>query len=229
MRSRIVDIALLVGLVAVGGGILWTLFTLGSAPRTAAPEPPAQSAPIAPTTPGPSAGMPATPPLADGGADGGANGGANGGVVAIDPDDPSDDPVDAVDAEAEAVPDEDVAAVSPDDEVADADAPVVPIEPGGTVDLERVGFSFVTGGAGACSVVLEAWTHVAVSRDLLAGYGCGAEVLVTLSEPIDGRSEVVAVIGDTMNPSFERTVNVYVAEDEPAFEYGTISGTLTDR
>ncbi|MDA0700073.1 MAG: hypothetical protein O3A02_02545, partial [bacterium] len=103
------------------------------------------------------------------------------------------------------------------------------VVPPGTVALERVGFSFVTGGAGACGVVLEAWTHVAVSRDLLAAYGCGAEVLVTLDDAAGGRTEVVGVIGDTMNPSFERTVNVYVGADEDAFAYGLTTGTFTLR
>ncbi len=218
MRSRIVDIALLVGLVAVAGGILWTLFTLGSGPRTTRPAPtptvnadnrtPADPAPVAPgrvgadPTPGPA-----------------------GGVVAVDPDDESSAAANA----GAAVRDDDGSPDEEPGEVAEAPEPRAPLVPGGTIELERVGFSFVTGGAGACGVTLEAWTHVAVSRDLLDAYGCGAEVVVTLEEPVAGRSEVVGVIGDTMNPSFERTVNVYVAEDEPAFEYGTTSGTFTDR
>jgi hypothetical protein len=101
--------------------------------------------------------------------------------------------------------------------------------PPGTVALGRVGFSFATGGTGACGVVLEPWRHVAVSRDLLAAYGCGAEVVVTLDDPAGDRDELVGVIGDTMNPSFELTVNVYVAEDEPAFQYGLTTGTFTPR
>jgi hypothetical protein len=216
MRSRIVDIALLVGLVAVAGGILWTLFTLGSGPRTTRPAPtPTVDADT--RTPADPALVEPDPVAAD------PTPGPAGGVVAVDPDDePSVAGADAVPAD-DASPDEEPG------EVAEAPERRAPLVPGGTIELERVGFSFVTGGAGACGVTLEAWTHVAVSRDLLDAYGCGAEVVVTLEEPVAGRSEVVGVIGDTMNPSFERTVNVYVAEDEPAFEYGTTSGTFTDR
>ncbi|MBA2668051.1 MAG: hypothetical protein H0U69_13565, partial [Trueperaceae bacterium] len=102
-----------------------------------------------------------------------------------------------------------------------------PPVPAGTVAVERLGFSFVTGGPGACGMVLEAWTHVAVSRELLAEYGCGARVRVTLDEPAGGRDVFEGVIGDTMNPQFARTLNVYVGVDEPAFEYGLSSGTIT--
>ncbi len=87
----------------------------------------------------------------------------------------------------------------------------------------------MTGGAGACGIVLEPWTHVAVSRELLEAYGCGAEVTVTLDDPADGRTSVDAVVADTMNPSFSRTVNVYVGEDEPAFDYGLTAGTIQPR
>lgn len=98
--------------------------------------------------------------------------------------------------------------------------------PPGPVRIQRIGFSFVTGGPGACGVVLESWRHVAVSRELLAAYGCGAEVSITLEEEKGGRRQFDAVIGDTMNPSFSRTVNIYVGEDEPALQYGVTSGTL---
>ena len=97
--------------------------------------------------------------------------------------------------------------------------------PEGAFDLERVGFSFA-GAVGACSVPLEAWRHVAVSRDILAEYPCGSEVTVDLAEPVAGRSSFRAVVGDTMNPSNVRTVNIYVAPDEPAFEYGVTAGRL---
>lgn len=219
MRSRIVDLALLVGLVAVSGGILWTLFTLGGGPRaTPTPAPPAANAGATPATP---AGATTA---------GGASAGARG-VVPVDPDAASDA------ADAPALDATDAAAAEPVDGVPAATgsladpAPAAPprVLPEGTLALERVGFSFVTGGPGACGVVLEAWVHVAVSRDLLAAYGCGAEVLVTLDDPAGGRSEVVGVIGDTMNPSFERTVNVYVGTDEDAFAYGLTSGTFAAR
>jgi 3D (Asp-Asp-Asp) domain-containing protein len=105
-----------------------------------------------------------------------------------------------------------------------AEAPPVPP---GTVELPRLGFSFVTGGPGACGVVLEPWTHVAVSRELLAAYGCGARVRVTLDDAAGGVDAFEGVVGDTMNPQFSRTVNVYVAEDEPALEYGVTTGSIT--
>ena len=98
--------------------------------------------------------------------------------------------------------------------------------PPGPVQLERVGFSFVTGGAGACGIVLEPWRHIAVSRELLAAYGCGAEVTVSLEDEKAGRQQFEAVIGDTMNPSHSRTVNIYVGQDEPALQYGITTGVL---
>lgn len=208
MRSRLLDLALIVGLVVVAGGIMWTLFNLGSAPRGAGtPAAPRAAAPAA-TTPS----APVTTPLAP---DAAATPSA------------STPPANATgDAGTAAGGTESEPAATPEPAAEPAPPRVVPP---GTIELERVGFSFVTGGPGACGVVLEAWVHVAVSRDLLATYGCGAEVLVTLDEPAGGRSEVLGVIGDTMNPSFERTVNVYVAEDEPAFQYGLTAGTFAPR
>jgi hypothetical protein len=229
MRSRVIDIALLLGLVAVAGAIMWTLFNLGGTPRSTQPPPtPAREAqpvpgteggrvvPVAPGAPGDEAAP----------GDGAPGDGAPGGAAAIA--EPSADDPDA-DGGAPEAP----AAAAPP-----AAAPAVPGQPpggaeaaatvpGGTVDLERIGFSFVTGGPGACGVVLEAWTHVAVSRDLLAAYGCGARVRVTLADAAGDRSSFEGVVGDTMNPQFARTVNVYVGEDEPAFEYGLTSGTIT--
>jgi len=35
------------------------------------------------------------------------------------------------------------------------------------------------------------------------------------------------IVGDTMNESWSRTVNVYVAQDEPALSYGLATGSLT--
>ncbi len=211
MRSRLLDVVLIVGLVVVAGGIMWTLFNLGSPGRTA-------TTPTAPSAPAAGSGSPTITPVAPSSTTAPSQtapstvGSAASGATPADP----------------ATPD---AGATP---AADA-TPATPVEPApravppGTVALERVGFSFVTGGAGACGVVLEPWTHVAVSRDLLAAYGCGAEVTVTLDDPAGGRSEVVGVIGDTMNPSFELTVNVYVGADEPAFQYGLTTGTFTPR
>lgn len=92
--------------------------------------------------------------------------------------------------------------------------------------LERVGFAFVTGSVGACGVPLQPWQHVAVSRDLLDRYGCGASVEVTLSESVAGRERVVAQIGDTMGAEITGTVNIFVGPDEPALEYGVLEGRL---
>lgn len=219
MRSRLLDIALIVGLVVVAGGIMWTLFNLGTSPRPAAtPSPTSPAAgPPAGAGPGPTVTTPIAPVDP---------------ATAATPDPTAEAPgapgaADAPDAAGAAsdagAADTGEAAVTPA-----TPPPPRPVPPG-TVALERVGFSYVTGGPGACGVVLEAWTHVAVSRDLLAAYGCGAEVRVTLDDPANGRSEVVGVIGDTMNPSFELTVNVYVGEDEDAFAYGLTTGTFTPR
>lgn len=102
---------------------------------------------------------------------------------------------------------------------------VVPVSEGNLV-LERIGFSFVTGGAGACSIVLEPWRHVAVSRDILATYPCGTELSITLAEPIGGRQSFRAIVADTMNPVHEKTVNIYVGQEEPALSYGVREGRL---
>jgi hypothetical protein len=228
MRSRLLDVVLIVGLVAVAGGIMWTLFNLGSGPRTDAPSPsspsavsPARSAPtgsqVTPVDPAGAQALPGDP--------------AGSTAAAVDP---AGSTAAAVDPDAAPPPPGADGGTAPDG--ADANPPAVAapppeprVVPEGSVALERVGFSYVTGGPGACGVVLEAWVHVAVSRDLLATYGCGTEVLVTLDDPAGGRSEVAGVIGDTMNPSFERTVNVYVGEDEDAFAYGLTTGVFAPR
>ena len=228
MRSRLVDIALIAGLVAVTGAIMWTLFNLGGSPRPAAPAatPPATTSPASQT--------PQALPSPPGGA----------GVVPVDPDAPT----------APIVPDG-AAPTAPGTEpvTPDASAPASPVPtspaapageplppeagrtvpaaeaapvPSGTVALERVGFSFVTGGPGACGIVLEPWQHVAVSRELLDAYGCGAQVTVTLDDPADGRSSFTAIVADTMNPQFSRTANVYVGTDEDAFAYGLTTGSI---
>lgn len=211
MRQRVIDGALLAGLVLVAFAIMWTLFTLGRdrPERATAPAPaPAPTAPAA---------------------------GAGGAVEPLAPNRaPDPGSADAADAGTPSAP-ADLAGEAPDaptteDAATDApDAPEAPREPlpPGAVPLERIGFSYVTGGPGACGVVLEPWKHVAVSRDILAELGCGAEVTVELDDPAGGRSRVQAVVGDTMNPVHARTVNVYVGTDEPALEYGVTAGTLT--
>jgi hypothetical protein len=241
MRSRAIDIALLLGLVAVAGAIMWTLFSLGgqrSSP-TPATRPPDQTAPVAPgdparvvpVSPGPAedapadapadAPPPASPPTAPA-------------IAGDDADDDADEDEADVGEAPVATPAEPAEpaepAPAPPGPLAgqpEGGADAAPPVPAGTVDIERIGFSFVTGGPGACGVVLEAWTHVAVSRELLAAYGCGARVRVTLSDAAGERSEFEGVVGDTMNPVFARTLNVYVGEDEPALEYGLTTGTIT--
>ncbi len=229
MRTRIVDLALIASLVVVAGGIMWTLFNLGGTPRP--PTPPTTAAPTDPA-PGQQA-LPSPP--------------SGSGVIVVDPNDPTAPgtaivPVapDAPDATgpAPATP----ATPAPDAaETAAADpAEPPPTDPGrtlpaaaaapvpsGTVGLERVGFSYVTGGAGACGVVLEPWQHVAVSRELLEAYGCGARVTLTLDDPAGDRESFTAVVADTMNPQFSRTANVYVGTDEDAFAYGLTAGSIT--
>lgn len=231
MKTRPIDIVLLIALVAVSGAIVWTLFSLGggSAPAQDASSSPPPDAPPSVTLPG------ERPEDA-------SNGGE---VVPIAPgddaspgqqpsDDANDDPAaaDGEDGEdgggAAANGEEAGDEAGPDDGEEAEPEPAAPLEPvpEGSVELGRVGFSYVTGGAGACGVVLEPWQHVAVSRELLDAYGCGAEVTVQLDDETGGRSEFRAVVADTMNPSFSRTVNVYVGEDEPAMQYGLTSGSI---
>lgn len=256
MKGRAVDLALIVGLVLVAGAIVWTLFSLGRSPR--APQPdggPTVTLPedggggaagsgVVPVSPDGDAdggdASDASAPAGDGAADDGAAGAdagdtstpADGGGADAVPGDAGDDA--ASDGAGEDGAGEDGAAGAgpaagdrPDPEVPAASAPPVPES--GPVELGRIGFSFVTGGAGACGIVLEPWTHVAVSRELLAAYGCGAEVTVTLDDPTAGRTSVEMVVADTMNEAFSRTANVYVGEDEPALSYGLTSGTIEPR
>ena len=112
--------------------------------------------------------------------------------------------------------------VSPEDEI----SVVEEVMASDRIALERIGFSFVTGGSGACGVVLEPWRHVAVSRELLDLLGCGAEIRIDFDSPRGGQEEITAFVGDTMNASHYRTVNVFVGQDEPALEYGVTLGWL---
>ena len=196
MREKVIDIALIVTLIVVAFGITWTLLTLNRD----------QSRPVD------------RQPQAE------QNTRSNTAIspIPIDPlpaDEAEDQPAESGAGQPE--PEQPTAQEEPQPQVADPD----PVPPG-PVQIGRVGFSFVTGGAGACGVTLEPWRHVAVSRELLAAYGCGAEVTISLEEAKGGREEFEAVIGDTMNPSFSRPVNIYVSQDEPALEYGVTSGVL---
>jgi 3D (Asp-Asp-Asp) domain-containing protein len=249
MTRRVIDLALIIGLVVVAGAIVWTLFSLGSDPApTQAAASRGQNA-SSPQDPG-SGGENGIVPVSPGDEDGdGADGDGDGGVVALPPDggDPNGDDGDAQDGEPQDGADGPrAAAADPDGSGADDDAdgpqertledgrpnPDVPaaeappVPTSGPVELGRVGFSFVTGGPGACGVELEPWTHVAVSRELLDAYGCGAEVTVTLADETAGRTRFEAVVADTMNEGRSRTVNVYVGEDEPALSYGVTAGTI---
>ena len=214
MRTRLVDVLLMAGLFLVGAAILWTLFTLGNdrgRPVTAdgAPVASADDADVDPEDGGDVLAVPPADAAADVEGDAAAEP-----EQAADPDQDAPPAADGEDPPAEP----DVGAGPSNDGV-----PVIEGEP---VDLQRVGFSFVTGGAGACGVTLEPWEHVAVSRDLLAVYGCGAEITIQLADEVAGRSEATLTVGDTMNEQFTRTANIYVGEDEPALEYGVTAGTL---
>jgi len=87
-----------------------------------------------------------------------------------------------------------------------------------------VSFAFAN-GVGACNIPLQPWRHVAVSPDLMATYGCGVTVRVTLTEPVAGRTTVTAVIADLMGPALNR-INIFVAPDEPALQYGVVAGSI---
>ncbi len=104
--------------------------------------------------------------------------------------------------------------------------PVAEPLPEGAIDLQSIGFSYVTGGAGACGVTLEAWKHVAVSRDILKKYPCGTKLTISIDKSINGHKSFIAIVGDTMNKKHSRTVNIYVAKSEPALEYGRQTGNL---
>lgn len=220
MKGRLVDTLLIITLVLVAFGITYTLLTLNRGQQRTLRDRPTV-AESSGTAPGPQApgGSNSVEPLAPGGTDP-----APGQPGTLQPIRPGMEP-DVADAESE-----DAA----DPVVADEELPVEPEEPAppprtlaaGEVELERIGFSLVTGGAGACGVVLEEWQHVAVSREILADLGCGAAITLHLDEPVAGRSTLSVVIGDTMNPAHSRTVNIYVGEDEPALEYGVATGTF---
>lgn len=221
MRTRLVDVLLMAGLFLVGAAILWTLFTLGNDRSRPDPadNPPAASAPAD------DGGAGEVEPLPPGDAD--TEGGGSDASGASDA--PTGDGVgaegangttDAAGTDAIGTPDPD------ENDVASEVEPVTPVVPGEPVALQRVGFSFTTGGAGACGIVLEPWEHVAVSRDVLATYGCGTEITLELADETAGRTQVELVIADTMNEQFSRTANIYVAPDEPALAYGVTEGTL---
>lgn len=99
----------------------------------------------------------------------------------------------------------------------DSDAQATVAIPEGATELEQIGFNSATGQRGACNVPIEPWKHIAVSRDFLNTYGCGANVTITLAKPVNGRSSVDAIIADTMGPNTTGSVVIYVPEDEPNY------------
>lgn len=206
-KGRIVDILLIITLVLVAFGITYTLLTLNRGQTRPPPEPRVET-PVETPVPTDPADRPVVPE-----------------GLPTQPQDDGELPVIGGPATPVEQPDETPVQVEPDEEETTPQPPRTLAA--GEVQLEGVGFSFVTGGAGACGVVLEPWVHVAVSRDLLADLGCGAQVRVELAEETGGNRIVNATIGDTMNPSHSLTVNIYVGQDEPALEYGRTTGILS--
>lgn len=92
--------------------------------------------------------------------------------------------------------------------------------------LQRMSFALVDedGTTGACGIALEPWRHVAVSRDLLEAYGCGAELTLVFDDDRAGRERATVVIADTMNPSHSRTINIFVSPDDDALRHGVLAG-----
>jgi hypothetical protein len=202
MKERYVDIALISALVLIAATIVYTLFGT-SRPRVQAANTPQvgieevqQPVAVEPTVPENTS---ETTP------------------EDIVPVVPSEDSEETLANE----PEDDSVVATPEPEVEEAATPL----PEGAIDLERIGFSFVTGGTGACNIVLEPWQHIAVSSDLRETYPCGTEVTITLDEEVAGRTSFTAIVADGIRNA-ERTVNVYVGQDEPALEYGLKDGTL---
>ena len=240
MKERFVDFALLIALGVIGLAIVFTLINLGRDRTPGGATAPTQTAQtdISPTEP---AGVAASQVASSEGVASEQASSAETGAEAATPVEVIPALVDAAEGNAadsvvvSGVADgaveagaatggvsgeEDATATASTTASTTASSPL----PTGTEALSRIGFNFATGQEGACSIPLEPWQHVAVSRDLLAEYGCGAQVTVTLPEPINGREEVTAVIADTMGPDAQQTVNIYVAPDEPAFDYGLLEG-----
>jgi hypothetical protein len=217
MRDRWVDIALISALVVIAGTIVVTLFGRPAAPRIQAGATPrvevapvAEVAPVEPETPEavPEEIVPVTPVEDE---------------VALEPQTTPEQPQATQETENAPVEPE-VAEAGVAEAVEPQNTSATPL-PEGAIDLERVGFSFVTGGVGACNVVLEPWQHVAVSLDLREKYPCGTEITITLNEEVAGKTTFKAIVGDSIRNA-ERTVNVYVGKDEPALEYGIKDGVL---
>ncbi len=197
MRDRWVDIALISTLVLIAGTIVYTLF---GRPPSAKVE--AGATPQIEIEPVETEISETVSPE---------------GIVPIEPQE------EGVATQPQETQEADIATTEPD--VVEAEeTPRQPL-PEGAIDLERVGFSYVTGGVGSCNIVLEPWQHVAVSLDLREKYPCGSEITIELNEEVGGKKTFTAVVGDSIRNA-ERTVNVYVGTDEPALEYGVRDGVL---
>jgi hypothetical protein len=204
MRERFIDIALISALVLIAGTIVFTLFGRPLAPRVESGAEPQVAEAVTPVTPDETNGITPVQPEEQ----------TNLQTEQAQTDEPQIEATQLETLEAESQ------TATPEPEVAERQ----PL-PEGAIDLERVGFSYVTGGVGACNIVLEPWQHVAVSLDLREQYPCGTEITITLDEEVGGRTTFNAVVADGIRNA-ERTVNVYVGTDEPALEYGVRDGVL---
>jgi hypothetical protein len=218
MRERWVDIALISALVLIAGTIVFTLFgsprprvqagtapqvsTAGEQPVTATSEEVVPIAPLEESTTGENTAEPGT-----------NDPGTNDNEQATNEQAVNEQGNETVTAPLDEAP----ATVTPE-----VRAPL----PEGAIKLERIGFSYVTGGTGSCNIVLEPWQHVAVSLDLRETYPCGSEITITLNESVAGKTSFKAIVADSIRNA-ERTVNVYVGQDEPALEYGIKDGQLS--
>ena len=205
MKERWVDIALISALVLIAATIVYTLVVPGSPTLQAGPTP---EVPVEAVEPIPSNDPP------------------NENVSAVPLDEPTTPSEPISEEQLETVTLETPPSGEPEPVVEEATPSASTPLPEGEIDLERVGFSFVTGGTGSCNIVLEPWQHVAVSLDLREQYPCGSEVTITLNEEVAGRTSFRAIVADSIRNA-ERTVNVYVGTDEPALEYGIKDGSLS--
>jgi 3D (Asp-Asp-Asp) domain-containing protein len=198
MRERWIDVALMLGLFIVAGVIVWTLFGAPT-PKLQSASTPQQVSPTEPSavTPVPPEDItPVTPEV----------------VSPVEPDKAESSEAIAVETEPDTT--EEVVEEAPTE------------LPEGSLELNRIGFSYVTSGPGACGMILKPWKHVAVSRDILEKYPCGSSITIQLDKAVAGRNSLTAVVGDTMNPIHELTVNIYVDTNEPALNYGVRDGQL---
>ena len=238
MKDRLIDTSLLVVLILVALAIFWTLlnsFGIGSGIFQGRNTPPAerqlvtQSATPTPTTniievtPNDTQIAESAPPAESNDLEQYATN-VDGNVLVIDPNNTTSNSVTTPQSNGTTGENSNEALAS-DNPVTQETHSVIAV-PEGSIELERIGFSSVTGGVGACNVVLEPWKHIAVSRDIRETYPCGSELTVRLETPIDGRNSFTGIVADTMNPSKVKTVNVYVETQELALEYGINDGLL---